>query len=159
MKKGEKSSTRKPPSPQAKRRKSLQEMLIDEAIGERIRKVRVDIADLDQKAFAERLGVSAAAVSQWELGYGCQRINLDKIVSEFQISRDWLHTGEGSPYVSRAVTEMRLLTDERVNRVIDFIRYQHSLQKAEEKAAKKRTARPPRPKGSDSNDKRGQPDQ
>ena len=111
-------------SPHAKPKKSWEEIEADREIGERIRYVRVEIAGLDQRAFGARLGVTNPAVAQWENGTGsCTRPNLDKIVEQFNISRDWLHTGKGSPTLSRVVSEMHLLSRPRAEAVESYVRY------------------------------------
>jgi len=84
----------KKPHPQGKRAKSPEDVLSDEQLGQRIRELR-KLLELEQWQFAERLGVSAPAVTQWEQGKGCTRYNLEKIVSEFNITRDWLYAGIG----------------------------------------------------------------
>lgn len=65
---------------------------------ERIKRIRKD-AKLTQAAFAETLGATRAMVSEYEIG----RVIPDKamqmlICSKFNVSEQWLETGEGEPY-------------------------------------------------------------
>lgn len=64
-------------------------------IGERIREYR-KLKNMSMAEFGERLGISGQAISQIELG----KTNINEriiktICSEFNISREWLETGEG----------------------------------------------------------------
>jgi transcriptional regulator with XRE-family HTH domain len=127
MEKGTVSRKRKGATSQAKRKKTAAEIAVDQAIGERIRHVRVDIADLDQRSFATKLGVSPPAVAQWELGKGVTRANLDRIVTEFGVSRDWLHTGNARPIASRIVTVMHMLPPDRFDQIASFVEF-HAMQ-------------------------------
>ena len=61
-----------------------------EAIGLRIRERRMAL-DLTQTALAQRLGITAQAVSKWETGMGCPDIYvLPKLASALEISTDAL---------------------------------------------------------------------
>lgn len=114
----------------AKRVKSNFDLQIDAAIGGRILQVRTELAKLDQRAFAARLGVTSPAVAQWEQGKGCTRANLDRIVSEFEVSRDWLHTGVGGPTLSRVVSEMHLLSPDQITVIEAMVRFMVAEKKA-----------------------------
>jgi len=107
-----------------KHRKTEAEIATDREIGERIKEVRVEIAGLDQRQFGARLGVTNPAVAQWENGTAtCTRPYLDKIVELFSVSRDWLHTGKGSPRLASVVDEMRLLSRPRAEAVEAYVRF------------------------------------
>ena len=67
-------------------------------IGERIKLVRETATDkrLSMAAFGGRLGVSSAAVHQWEHGFRtAPEPILNLICSEFGISKEWLTSGTG----------------------------------------------------------------
>lgn len=69
-------------------------------INDRIRKIRKD-AGLSQKEVAERLHVTAVAVSGWETGnVPIGESRLYRIAIEFNVNIDWLLTGKGKQYVS-----------------------------------------------------------
>lgn len=73
------------------------------SIGARIKQVRSD-SGLTQDAFGKPLGVTRGAVANWERGLGIKRDNLLAIAERFQVSFDWLATGNSSsvsPPVSR----------------------------------------------------------
>lgn len=66
------------------------------SLGERIRKIRKDCA-LTQNEFAERMLVSASYISKVEAGKEIPSDIFLKLMSlEFNISLDWLKTGNGS---------------------------------------------------------------
>ena len=64
-------------------------------IGDRIREYR-KCKGMSAAAFAEKLGISGQAISQIENGKttATERIIIS-ICSAYQVSRDWLETGEG----------------------------------------------------------------
>lgn len=60
------------------------------AIGRRIREAR-DVADMSQHDLAIKLGVTAGAVGQWELGITIPKsVTLNRLPSILGVSRDWL---------------------------------------------------------------------
>lgn len=68
-------------------------------ISERINWIRED-KELSQEAFGKRIGISRNAVSLIEKGINNpSRQTIDLICREFNVSRDWLETGEGETYV------------------------------------------------------------
>lgn len=84
-------------------------------IGERIREYRKS-KKMSMAEFGERLGISGQAISQIELGKTVvnERI-LKSICSEYNVSREWLETGEG---------EMELLPlDEEAELLADLVKY------------------------------------
>lgn len=118
-------------SAQAKRRKTEEEETIDKETGERIRHVRTEIARLDQKTFAARLGVTPPAVNQWEAGTGCNRFNLDRIAAEFDISQPWLNRGIGSPTASRVVTRIFMLDPDELRPIEEWVEFKWEKQQKE----------------------------
>lgn len=67
-------------------------------IGERIRKIRYEIEPkkMSMAAFAQKIGVTSGAVSQWETGDRVPpKSTLLSISREFKINETWLLTGEG----------------------------------------------------------------
>lgn len=111
---------------------------MDEKTGERIRRVRTEFAQMDQRAFAAVLGVSSAAVGQWETGTGCTRLNLDRIADSFGISREWLYADKGCPKLDPIVSEMHMLPPKRFAQVADYIRFQSEQHAAEVEAQKQK---------------------
>lgn len=84
-------------------------------MGERIRAARADTG-LSQRALAERLGVSAAAVAQWELGTGLPATErLGMLAETLDVSADWLlGKGEKASGTSRrASDDVRLVEEAR----------------------------------------------
>lgn len=69
-------------------------------MNERIKKIRAD-AQLSMRAFAERIGVTGGAVAHMESGKTqvLAERTIRAICQEFNVSRMWLETGEGNPYV------------------------------------------------------------
>ncbi|MGC4026231.1 MAG: helix-turn-helix transcriptional regulator [Mesorhizobium sp.] len=97
------------------RGKSIDVIKSDQEIGERIRYIRTEIEGLDQRSFAARLGVSNPAVAQWEAGNGITRANTERIAEVFEISREWLLAGKGTPKLSLLVNRLQLLLPEEVD--------------------------------------------
>lgn len=69
------------------------------ALGQRIAEFRVLVGCKRQKDFAIALGVSRAAVGNWERGVGASRESLDLIAKQFNGSLEWLMTGKGEMIV------------------------------------------------------------
>ncbi|TGE08281.1 helix-turn-helix domain-containing protein [Hymenobacter fodinae] len=66
-----------------------------ESIGDRIKQVR-EKADLSQKAFGKRIGISQTAVTALENNQSEPRLGtFYKIVEEFRVNADWLRAGAG----------------------------------------------------------------
>ena len=69
-------------------------------LGERIRKVRKDCS-ITQGKFAERMLVSASYISKIESGKELPSDIFLKLMSlEFDVSLDWLRTGEGTKKIN-----------------------------------------------------------
>jgi transcriptional regulator with XRE-family HTH domain len=80
-------------------------------IGLRIKKARAD-KGWSQHALALRLGVTAGAVGQWEIGANRPQMRtFEKIAEALGVSRDWLLTGEDERErgIAQDVHEKRLL--------------------------------------------------
>lgn len=69
---------------------------------DRIKYLRKEILKLNQKQFGERIGVQQGSIASYEKGY---RDPLDSIIlsicREFDVSEEWLRTGEGEVFVTR----------------------------------------------------------
>lgn len=70
-------------------------------MNERIKKLRKAL-DLTQQEFADRIGVKRNTIATYEIG---RNIPLDAVISsicrEFNVSEEWLRTGEGEMFVQR----------------------------------------------------------
>ena len=66
---------------------------VNEALGERIRQAR-KWAGMGQIEVAEAVGVSRAAISNWELGQGMKRQNLVSVSDALGVSPEWLISGD-----------------------------------------------------------------
>ena len=65
-------------------------------IGERIKQVR-EKADLSQKAFGARIGLSQTAVTALENNQSEPRLStFNKVVEAFRVNPEWLRTGDGN---------------------------------------------------------------
>ena len=69
------------------------------SIHERIKKIRVDAGD-SQDAFAKKIGLTHSAVSLYENGNrAVTEPTIKLICSAYNVSYDWLKTGNGEPYI------------------------------------------------------------
>lgn len=67
---------------------------------ERIKELRKEL-HLSQEIFGERLGVTKASISRLESGVNNVTESMVKLIcSEFNVSEDWLRTGEGEMFES-----------------------------------------------------------
>lgn len=67
-------------------------------INERIKQIRKE-ANLKQRPFAERTGLSVDGISQIERGVSNPSpTTIELICREFNVNREWLETGEGDMY-------------------------------------------------------------
>lgn len=71
----------------------------DQDTGSRIRHLRINILDLSQDEFAEKIDVTRGAVSNWERGTAAVgQGNLKRIVDAFPpVTMEWLTRGVGQP--------------------------------------------------------------
>lgn len=68
-------------------------------INERIKQIRKE-ANLKQRPFAERTGLSVDGISQIERGVSNPSpTTIELICREFNVNREWLLTGEGDMYI------------------------------------------------------------
>lgn len=68
----------------------------------RIRELREHLK-LSQTAFADKLGMTRSMISNMELGLvEIQDYRIKAIVNTFNVSREWLETGEGEMFVQHA---------------------------------------------------------
>lgn len=75
-------------------------------MNERIKELRKELA-LSQDAFGERVGVTKGAISRLE--NGTNNITSQMVVSicrEFNVSEEWLRTGNGSMFVELSRAEL-----------------------------------------------------
>lgn len=68
------------------------------------------VLDLTQQEFADRLGVTRGAVSNWDLGHSEPSDSaVSLICREFSVREAWLRTGEGEMFARRSEDEERAL--------------------------------------------------
>lgn len=66
--------------------------------------------ELTQQEFADRLGVTRGAVSNWDLGHSEPSDSaVSLICREFSVREAWLRTGEGEMFARRSEDEERAL--------------------------------------------------
>lgn len=71
-------------------------------LGERIKKVRRSL-DLTQQKFAEKIGTTQNTIANYEIGHRNPSASaFNNICKTFNVSEDWLRTGEGEMFVQRA---------------------------------------------------------
>lgn len=79
-------------------------------IGERIKKVRTDSGD-SQEEFAQKIGITRSAISLYESGSRTVTEPTIKLVCNvYNVSYDWLKTGEGDPYIKNDNIEALIAT-------------------------------------------------
>ncbi len=81
-------------------------------INQRFREVRKELG-FTQEQLAQRLGVGKAALSMIETGKaGLSSRNLNILVQEFNVSQDWMETGEGNMFnAPKDLNKFTLRTD------------------------------------------------
>lgn len=68
----------------------------DAMLGERIKYLRTHVLNLPtQQEFADAIGLSRGAIGNWEQGKGVKRDSIDMICRKFNVSMQWLRTGQG----------------------------------------------------------------
>lgn len=87
-------------------------------MNERLKKLRKEL-DLTQQKFGERIGVKGNTIAQYEIG---RNEPIDAVISlicrEFNVSEEWLRTGEGDMFIKLTRDEEiaewvgHILTDE-----------------------------------------------
>lgn len=74
-------------------------------INERIRSLR-DFYGLNQREFAKKIDVGASTLAMFETGQRIPKdIHISRMCSEFNISEDWLRSGEGEMFPPRTRDE------------------------------------------------------
>jgi transcriptional regulator with XRE-family HTH domain len=98
---------------------------MEKTASERLRDAR-ERAGLNQAQLAQAVGVSRAAVSQWESGdtKSMQPVNLFKVARALNCSAEWLATGNGAIEPNGIVAGvLHELPEEDRQAVFDFIQY------------------------------------
>lgn len=98
-----------------------------ETIGERIRRCR-EALELTQQQIATAVGVSAAAVSQWETGdtKTLKSEYIFKVARALGKSAEWLVTGDGPEQPRTEIYDVIAgLPNSDSQQVIDFIQYRY----------------------------------
>jgi transcriptional regulator with XRE-family HTH domain len=76
----------------------------DIELGQRIVHMRRDILGFTrQQDFADSLGVTRGSVGNWEVGKPPNRKHLQRIAEMFDISFEWLSTGNGVPRIKPGI--------------------------------------------------------
>ena len=71
----------------------------DTALNERIRHLRKDVLDMSQRQFADALGMAQTSISALESpGGGVSERFIKTVCTMFNVSENWLRTGEGPIY-------------------------------------------------------------
>lgn len=71
----------------------------DAALNERIRHLRKDVLDMSQRQFADALGMAQTSISALESpGGGVSERFIKTVCTMFNVSENWLRTGEGPVY-------------------------------------------------------------
>lgn len=96
---------------------------MESTMGERIRSVRV-AQNLTQQEFADKIGCARSTVTNYELD---QKMPLNPVIAticrEFNVSEDWLRTGEGEMRIPRS-------RDEEISYMVGKAMNGNPLQKA-----------------------------
>ena len=80
-------------------------------INERIKKIRKE-EKMNQHDFGSLIGLTQSAVSWIEIPHhNVTEQNLKSIISTFNISEDWLRSGEGSMYTSSELEEAKKISE------------------------------------------------
>lgn len=82
-------------------------------IGERLKHLRTNILELNQKDFSEKLNIGADMISRYEKG---QRNLTDRTISdicrEFNVNENWLRHGEGAIFVEHSSENIDMIAKE-----------------------------------------------
>lgn len=71
----------------------------DAALNERVRHLRKDVLDMSQRQFADALGMAQTSISALESpGGGVSERFIKTVCTMFNVSENWLRTGEGPVY-------------------------------------------------------------
>lgn len=80
-------------------------------INERIKKIRKE-EKMNQRDFGSLIGLTQSAVSWIEIPHhNVTEQNLKSIISTFNISEEWLRSGEGSMYTSSELEEAKKISE------------------------------------------------
>ncbi len=90
-------------------------------LGERIKKVRKDL-DLTQQEFANRIGSTQNVLANYETGRRNPSSSvINNICKTFNVSEEWLRTGEGEKFNPKSSAAMEALARERGLTHSDFV--------------------------------------
>ena len=118
---------------------------MSDLIGDRIKKLIDTFADKKNTTFASIIGTSEANVRNYMSGTLPKSDILSKIVKCFDISSEWLLTGEGEMLRNKKVDNLPTITSDSVillNRFEELVR-ENEILKRENEALKKLPAEPP----------------
>lgn len=73
-------------------------------LGERVKKVRKEL-DLTQQEFADRLRMKRNSIAQIETGRNTSDQTVFSICREFNVSEEWLRTGNGEMFIQMSKDE------------------------------------------------------
>lgn len=67
-----------------------------ESIGMRLKRLREEHLQMNQRTFSEKIGISQPALAMFEKGdRDLKEIHIKRICDEFSVNKDWLVTGSG----------------------------------------------------------------
>lgn len=90
-------------------------------LGDRIAEVRYSVR-LSQKDFAEKLGTTRNAISNYEIGrVEPKQLFLDHLCEVFNVNKEWLKTGEGDMFKEDKVIKLLASLAENENASIKEI--------------------------------------
>lgn len=90
-------------------------------IGERIKKVRRDL-DLTQQEFGAKIGTTQNAIGNYEIGHrNPSNSVINNICKTFNVSEEWIRTGEGEKFNPTSSAAMEALARERGLTQSDFV--------------------------------------
>lgn len=70
-------------------------------MGDRIKALRQSLG-LTQQEFADRIGIKRGAIANYEIGRNISDVVINSICRTYNVSENWLRTGEGEMFVQIA---------------------------------------------------------
>jgi transcriptional regulator with XRE-family HTH domain len=87
---------------------------VDLSLASRFKLFR-ELLGFSQKEFADKLGVSQKAISQWERGErAIPAVILKELKEHLNLNIDWLLTGEGEPFITHSAEPVKKKTPQVV---------------------------------------------